>query len=399
MALRIVFYSWQTDSNATFNRYFIEDCLKRAITKLNREELSDLVIDRDTKNVPGMPDIGQIIMEKIAKSAVVVADLSIINPAPIRRPDERPVSNPNVLFELGYAFGKRGPKAMIGVFNTASGEIDELPFDLRPKRLLSYQLASSDDKARIRTKLVDDLAVAIKQCLGDTEQEQIDRNSRIHRVLIEIMLFGSEIDEWYGIENLPKVIQNHLTATKGLPELMTQSACTPATLNIAGNLIRKLQSAATPVLNEENWPTVKQIISSAGELAGMLLGLLGYEIDKGSHDQALNSVVAMPSKLDNHIESLQNAQLRKTDLEELAHDLRMTAFLSLLPQHPGFAAGLKEISLDFRRLVLRWAKNNPGKDEAISAVRNIRDRLSQLATKYGDSRSDRRDEPKAVDPA
>src|SRR5262245_27347814 len=106
-----VFYSWQTDSDERFNRYFIEDCLKRAIRDLNRQDVADLVIDRDTKNVPGMPDIGQTILEKIAKSAVVVADLTLINVAAVRRHDERPVSNPNVLFELGYAFGKLEPAA------------------------------------------------------------------------------------------------------------------------------------------------------------------------------------------------------------------------------------------------------------------------------------------------
>jgi predicted nucleotide-binding protein len=133
MATGNIFYSWQTDSNDRLNRYFIEDCLKRAIRKLNREDLSDLVIDRDTKNVPGMPDIGHTILEKIANSAVVVADLTLINPAAVRRSDERPVSNPNVLFELGYAFGTLGPQAMVGVLNTTSGKIEELPFDLRPK--------------------------------------------------------------------------------------------------------------------------------------------------------------------------------------------------------------------------------------------------------------------------
>src|SRR5687767_9994595 len=101
MASRTVLYSWQTDSDDRFNRYFIEDCLKRAIRKVNREDLSDLLIDRDTKDVPGMPDIGHTILEKIAKSAIVVADVTIINPATVRRPNERPVSNPNVLFELG----------------------------------------------------------------------------------------------------------------------------------------------------------------------------------------------------------------------------------------------------------------------------------------------------------
>jgi hypothetical protein len=156
-----------------------EDCLKRAIRKLNREDLSDLLIDRDTKSVPGMPDIGHTILEKIAKSAVVVADVTIINPAAVRRPDERPVSNPNVLFELGYAYRKLSPNAIIGVLNTASGEVEELPFDLWPKRLMTYRLAADDDKAEVRAKLVDAFAAAIRQCLGESQLDS-HFNSPLH---------------------------------------------------------------------------------------------------------------------------------------------------------------------------------------------------------------------------
>jgi len=179
VATRNVFYSWQSDSEVRFNRYFIEDCLKRAIKKLNRTDLSELVIDRDTKNVAGMPDIGQTILEKIKKSWVVVADLSIINPAAVRRNDERPVSNPNVLFELGYAFGVLGSPAMVGVFNTTSGVVEDLPFDLRPKRTMTYHLGEGDDKPKVRAKLVDDFAESIKLALGESEVDQIRWNSRV----------------------------------------------------------------------------------------------------------------------------------------------------------------------------------------------------------------------------
>ena len=90
----------------------------------------------------------------------------------------------------------------------------------------------------------------------------------------------------------------------------------------------------------------------------------------------------MPADLDGHIESLRNGQLRRVDLEELAHDLRMIAFNPLIPQQPQFADGLMEISLDFRRHVLRWAKATPKNKDAIGAVRDIRERLSQLLAKY-----------------
>ena len=383
MAPRNVFYAWQTDSDECCNRYFIEDCLKRAIRTLNRGDLSDLVIDRDTKNVPGMPDIGHTILEKIAKSVVVVADLTLINPTAVRRPDERPVSNPNVLFELGDAFGTLGPQAMVGVFNTTSGEIEELPFDLRPKRLMTYRLAAGDNKAEVRTKLVDALAAAIKQCLGDTEDEQIRRNSRIHRVLSELWLFGTAIEEWYGIKNLPEIIQNRLTEARELPDLMSRNSYSDDALGRAYYIINSLESATTLALNEENWPAIKEHISSAMSTIFLITHFRKFEIDPSYHDQLVRRVVAMPAELDGHLERLQNNSFHRLDLEKLAYELRIMAFNSLVPQHPRFAAGLKEISLDWRRHVLRWAKNTPKKDEAMSAVRDVRERLAQLIDKYG----------------
>jgi hypothetical protein len=383
MSQQNIFYSWQTDSDKRLNRYFIEDCLKQAIRKLNREDLSNLVIDRDTKNVSGMPDIGNTILEKITKSAVVVADLTLINPAAVRRPDERPVANPNVLFELGFAFGVLGSKTIIGVINTSFGEIEELPFDLRPKRLMTYRLTPDDDKAGVREKLVDALASAIMQCLGDTEDEQIRRNSRIHEVLSELWLFGTEIGDWYEIENLRKVIQNNLTIGQELPSLMVQSNYSNAVLNLTSHLISNLESAAILALNEENWPVIKQLIASAGNDASLIHGLLKYKTSQMYHDDLVRRIAAMPAELDEHIEGLQTGQLRRLDLEDLAYELRKLAFKSLAPQHPQFAIGLKEISLDFRQHVLRWAKNTPRKDEAISAVQDIRKRLGQLIDKYG----------------
>ncbi|MCB9078558.1 MAG: hypothetical protein H6631_13240 [Anaerolineaceae bacterium] len=378
-----IFYSWQTDTNESLNRYFIEDCLKRAIKKLNREDLSDLVIDRDTKNVPGMPDIGHTILEKITKSTVVVADLTIINPSSVRRPQERPVSNPNVLFELGYAFGTLGPKAMVGVFNTTSGKIEELPFDLRPKRLMTYRLAVGDDKVGVRMKLVNDLTDAIRQCLGDTEDDQIRRISRIYGVLSELWLFGTEIDEWYGIKSLLEVIQRQLAAAQELPALMVKSSFSDDALGRVNYIIGSLESAATIVLNEENWPKIKDHISSAANTINIILHFQRIKIDPSYHDELVRRTAAIPAELDEYLENLQNGELHRLDLEKLAHELRLIAFKPLVPQHPHFTVELKEISLDFRLNILRWAKNTPKNVEAIEVVKDIRGRLAQLISKYG----------------
>ncbi len=382
MAPRTVFYSWQADSEKSLNRYFIEDCLKRAIRKLNREDLSELVIDRDTKNVAGMPDIGHTILENIARSPVVVADLTLINPATVRRPDERTVSNPNVLFELGYAFGKLGPKAIVGVFNTTSGEVEELPFDLRPRRLMTYRLAAGDDKAEVRAKLVTALAGAINRCMGDTADDQIRRNYQIHRIMCELWLFGTEIDEWYGIKNLPELIQDRLTEARELPDLMRRNSYSHDALGRANYIIHSLENAATLTLNDENWPDIKGHISSAMSTISLITNFHNVKIDQDYHDELVRRVAAAPVELDGHLEDLRDDQFLRSDLEKLAHALRTMAFKSLVPQHPQFDVGLKKISLDLRRHVLRWAKNTPNKDEAISIVRDIRKRLAQLIDKY-----------------
>ena len=97
---RTVFYSWQSDLPNRTNRTFIQDALQKAIDGILKTELEvDLILDRDTANTPGAPDIAQTILSKIDQAIAVVADVSIINSGS----GERLAPNPNVLFELGYA--------------------------------------------------------------------------------------------------------------------------------------------------------------------------------------------------------------------------------------------------------------------------------------------------------
>src|SRR6266699_149918 len=58
---RIVFYSWQSDLDGKTTRSFIEEALKKAVKVLQKDDTLDvgLVIDRDTKDVPGSPDIAK----------------------------------------------------------------------------------------------------------------------------------------------------------------------------------------------------------------------------------------------------------------------------------------------------------------------------------------------------
>lgn len=133
-----IFYSWQSDLPNNTNRGFLDSCLKNVAKELEKIGLFsvEFTIDRDTKNEPGTPDITESIFNKIDKSKIFIADISIINPESIGRK----TPNPNVLVELGYAAHSLGWGKVICIYNLDYGSIDELPFDLRQRRPLTYSL-------------------------------------------------------------------------------------------------------------------------------------------------------------------------------------------------------------------------------------------------------------------
>lgn len=143
MAERI-FYSWQSDLPNATNRGMIQGALEQVAKALRADESVQVepVIDRDTADVPGSPDIAATIFEKIRVASVFVADVSIINGRP--RKGKRLTPNPNVLVELGFAVGVLGWDRVVLVANTAFGRVEHLPFDLRHRRVISYRSAASD---------------------------------------------------------------------------------------------------------------------------------------------------------------------------------------------------------------------------------------------------------------
>ena len=73
-----IFCSWQSDSPSTTNRYFVRDCIRNAIKKLNGDQVLDEAVrlDHDTAGIPGTPDITPNIFGKISESAVFVAQMT-----------------------------------------------------------------------------------------------------------------------------------------------------------------------------------------------------------------------------------------------------------------------------------------------------------------------------------
>jgi hypothetical protein len=170
-----VFYSWQSDSPKETNRNFIESVLRKAIERLGRdvelqESLRDeqVVLDKDTKGVPGTPPIVDTILNKISNCSVFVPDLTFVG----HTNAGRLIPNPNVLIEYGWALKVLGHTSIVPLMNSAFGEpnADTLPFDMRHLRHpTTYHLQTSDDpetKSRIKRDLVDQMTEHIKSAIG-----------------------------------------------------------------------------------------------------------------------------------------------------------------------------------------------------------------------------------------
>lgn len=172
-----MFYSWQADLPSRANRGFVQECLEGAAKAVRADESLqvDVRIDRDTADVGGSPAIAETILKKIAAAEIFVPDVSIV----ARTEAGKACPNPNVLLELGYAVSELGWDRIIMVMNTAFGPINDLPFDLKGRRVMPYTVEpeAGVPKADQRRKLEGQLKEALTAILGP-RQGRADANRR-----------------------------------------------------------------------------------------------------------------------------------------------------------------------------------------------------------------------------
>jgi len=190
MAKSTIFYSWHSDLPNNTNRGFIEDALKKTIKSLEQESpaRTQLVIDEATREQAGSPDITDSIFDKIDKCRIFICDVSIINQETVSQSQKHQESiireqtdtikkgrltpNPNVLIELGYAMKSLGTERIIMVMNKAFGTVEQLPFDIRQKRVLCYDLpAELDTKSEVKKNFSRTLEHALRLILKETKNE------------------------------------------------------------------------------------------------------------------------------------------------------------------------------------------------------------------------------------
>lgn len=160
MLKNTIFYSWQSNLPNSSNRGFIEECIKNAIKNIaNNDDLAlEVNLERDTKGLIGTPDIVNSLFEKIDSSKLFIADVSIINSSIV----ERKTPNPNVLLELGYAAKSLGWDRVLCFFNLDYGSIEDLPFDIRFRRIVTYSLKHRT-KAEVKRELSKIISTTIEE--------------------------------------------------------------------------------------------------------------------------------------------------------------------------------------------------------------------------------------------
>lgn len=212
-----IFYSWQSDTPANINRYFIRDALRDAVAETRRElatveaERGELRVDHDTKGLPGQPDIRAQIFRKIDECVAYVADLTFVGKGTLN--PSRLMPNSNVLIEYGYAVRACGWERLILVMNTALGAPTEenMPFNLRGLRYpiqysLSLDATAADTKAahgELTASLVNALRIMAE------------------RDLLQPKLFEERVDFVYPPTSTSKATRLRITNIGALPAVVT----------------------------------------------------------------------------------------------------------------------------------------------------------------------------------
>jgi nucleoside 2-deoxyribosyltransferase len=189
----LVFYSWQSDLDKKTNQGAIRGALNKASADLGKSDYH-IVIDEATSNQPGSPNIPETILRKIQQSDIFVADVSFVDtPSNPKR-----LSNPNVIFELGYAVAYLGWERIILVFNEYYGSVTDLPFDFDRHRALVYKVTGKDDKNGI-SQLDETITEALKLIIDNNQEkrylsvEQSEEQVKRQRDLVNLKWLLSQV--------------------------------------------------------------------------------------------------------------------------------------------------------------------------------------------------------------
>lgn len=197
---KVIFYSWQSDT--TGNKTFLNALLERFV-----QENSDYTLESAERDPQGADDISHVILDKISNCDYIVSDVTIINPEDKDIASKRLTSNPNVLYELGYATGLGKRRVIIANEKFVAASKD-LPFDIRNRRMILKKF----DKKNVE-RIYRELAYALKMedrvdasSVDEVVHDIIQAKIRIHNPEVAMEVSGHDLmvrELGYHLEFLP----------------------------------------------------------------------------------------------------------------------------------------------------------------------------------------------------
>lgn len=166
-----VFYAWQSDLKDVKKQ--ISAILGNVQHQLKKDYKINIKIAKATTKMQGSGAISDELLKKVSEADFFVGDVSIIHDEEVK---PRRTSNPNVLFELGYAVACLGWERIFMVVNR-NEDLDNLPFDIKHRRVF---LADSS----LSSKICNSISLTIKgnsskPYLGSMEIERQKADTRV----------------------------------------------------------------------------------------------------------------------------------------------------------------------------------------------------------------------------
>lgn len=223
-----IFYSWQSDLPNNTNRGLIERALQKAIDSItaDAETVLEPCLERDTAGVPGTPDIASTIFRKIDECQVFVGDVSIIN----GNSTDRKTPNPNVLLELGYAARAVTWDNVICVFNTAFGDVGDLPFDLRLRRMCTYavtadQAVKADERDKLAARFKEALTPVLKRYAVKVQEDAAPKPPTPESVATQVKEYLADDRHRIALTDLLLTLGNGLSGRIAGPDFPVNMNC------------------------------------------------------------------------------------------------------------------------------------------------------------------------------
>jgi len=392
MSTQTIFYSWQSDLPNSTNRGFVEDCLQRAIKDVRAdEELKlDPCIDRDTSGVPGSPDIAATIFDKIKTADIFIGDVSFINQAATGRP----TPNPNVLVELGFAAGRLGWEKIICVFNQATGSVNDLPFDIRPRRVRTFNLVEGQEKAEQRRALVSVLKADITGILHAPDRAEAEALQQLLSTLalelISVIILSDELEDrqlnpWF--ESLRT--QFGATADKLRHMAASDTAIRQSMATELGELATVLDEAANLRMYNVSWPRFQGLVKIAFDKATAIkqTRIDGVPLSEESLVEVrctINTVQRKLAGLAARAEDIAN-QGRLDDLQsepsELGDTLLRVGHYNIDAIQPGLAERVRHVGRDLHLIETMRVSCDGGRSvrAIVARIKKNSDELAELA--------------------